>query len=241
MRIVAPPGVFRPISDTWMLADCLRAEPALAGGEVLDLCTGSGALAVAAALAGARSVTAVDASRCAVPTARLNARLNGVRVRGRRGDLFSPLAGERFDVIVSNPPYVPSSTDALPTRGRERAWEGGRDGRALLDRICAEVPSHLSENGVLLLVHSSVCGEQATLDRLAEGGLDSRVIARRRGPLGPLLSQRSHELVRRGLLAPGAAEEELVVVRGAQAPARGATTESARGLTPQVTRSSSPR
>lgn len=208
MRVFAPPGVFSPLSDTWLLAERLRAEAALPGGSVLDLCTGSGALAVAAAQGGAGEVTAVDASRKAVLAARLNARLNGVRLRALRGDLFEPLRDERFDLIVSNPPYVPAD------QGRGRAWRGGADGRALLDRICAALPSHLRPGGVALLVHSSLCGEQTTLEALRAAGLEADTVERRRGPLGPLMRARAPELERRGLLAPGEQEEDLLVVRG---------------------------
>src|SRR5215211_565792 len=137
MRLMTLPGVFRPRPDSWMLARRV-ADTVRPGMSVLDVCTGSGVLAVAAARAGAGAVTAVDVSRRAVATVRINARLNGVRVRALRGDLFAPVAGERFDVIVSNPPYLPSEDDQLPRHGPQRAWEGGTDGRLLLDRICAE-------------------------------------------------------------------------------------------------------
>jgi release factor glutamine methyltransferase len=218
VRIVTVPGVFKPIVDTWMLAERMRGDPSLAGGEVLDLCTGSGALAVAAALSGARRVTAVDLSRRSVLTARLNARLNGVRVRARRGDLFGPLNGERFDLIVSNPPYVPSVSDEFPERGLERAWEGGREGRALLDRICSEAARRLRPSGAVLLVHSSLCGERATLEGLSSSGLEARVAVRRKGRLGPLMSARAAELERRGLLGAGVREEELLVIEGRRGP-----------------------
>ncbi len=214
MRIVTVPGVFRPISDTWMLADALRAQRPGPGTAVLDLCTGSGAIAVSAALAGSRDVTAVDVSRRAVLCAWLNGRINGVRVRAVRGDLLAAVGPKRFDVIVSNPPYVPASTDELPTRGPERAWDAGRDGRLLLDRICAEAPAHLKPGGIVLLVHSSVCGTDETLRRLEASGLEAEVVERRRGPLGPLLTARAAELEARGALRPGEREEELVIVRG---------------------------
>jgi release factor glutamine methyltransferase len=139
-------------------------------------------------------------------------------VRGRRGDLFAAVPGERFDVIVSNPPYVPAGDDDLPTRGPERAWEAGRDGRALVDRICSQAPGHLREGGVLLLVHSTVCGEEATLERLEAAGLEADVAARHPGPLGRLLSERATMLEERGLLAPGRRAEEVLVIRG-RAPA----------------------
>ncbi|HEX7301117.1 MAG TPA: HemK2/MTQ2 family protein methyltransferase [Solirubrobacteraceae bacterium] len=212
MRLFTLPGVFCPRPDSWMLARALRAEALPAGARVLDVCTGSGLLAVTAALGGARA-TAVDVSRRAVACAALNARLNGVRVRALRGDLLAPVRGERFDAIVSNPPYLPAETDALPARGPARAWDAGHDGRALLDRLCAQVPDHLAPGGVLLLVHSELCGTDATLDALRAGGLAAQVFRRHHGALGPLLRARAPQLEARGLLAPGQRDEEVVVVR----------------------------
>jgi len=209
VRLVTLPGVFAPISDSWMLADVLRREPLPPAARVLDLCTGSGVLAVTAARRGARA-TAVDVSRRAVATARANARLNGVRVRGVRGTLFDPLAGERFDCIVANPPYVPSTRDELPARGTNRAWDAGRDGRALLDRICRQAPAHLLPGGVVLLVHSTLIGEERTLELLRAGGLEAETVQRRWGPLGPLMRER----VRQGVLPAGVTEEEVLILRG---------------------------
>jgi release factor glutamine methyltransferase len=214
LRLVTLPGVFSPRPDTRMLARVLCEPELVRGASVLDVCTGSGALAVAAALAGAREVTAVDLSRRAVATARLNARRNGVRVRALRGDLFGPVAGRRFDVIVSNPPYVPARSPRLPRRGARRAWDAGVDGRALLDRICREAGAHLAPGGRLLVVHSSVADIERTERALRESGLEAGVVARERGALGPLLTARAAMLRERGLLPEGRLEEELAVVRG---------------------------
>ena len=212
-RIIAPPGVFSPRSDTWLLAALLDEKTGLPGSRVLDVCTGSGAIGVAAAMRGAE-VTAVDVSRRAVLTARLNARLNGVRVRALRGDLFVPVRGQRFDTIVSNPPYLPADDDELPARGEARAWDAGRDGRVLIDRIADEAPPLLEQDGQLLLIQSSVTGVPQTLERLERAGFqDVEVVARRRGPLGPLLAARAEELEHRGLLREGEREEELVAIR----------------------------
>lgn len=213
MRLIGLPGVFRPISDSRLLADCLRRELS-PGAQVADVCTGSGLLAVTAAIHGAGAVSATDRSRRAVLNARLNARLNGVSVHAVRGDLLEPLAGRRFDLIVSNPPYVPAEDDALPKHGRSRAWDAGRNGRALIDRLCDEAPAYLRPGGAVLIVHSTVCGEAATLERLARHGLETDVLARRGGALGPILAARAHTLEDRGLLAPGQREEEIVVIRG---------------------------
>jgi release factor glutamine methyltransferase len=215
MRISTLPGVFCPHSDSWYLAGELRAQTLPGGARVLDLCTGSGVLAVSAALRGC-DVTAIDRSHRAVWTTRFNARRNGVHVNAVRGDLFDPVAGQRFDVIVTNPPYVPGVADALPTRGPERAWDAGVDGRRVLDRICAEAPEHLRPGGILLLTHSSVCSERRTLELLRAAGLDADIVRRIRGPLGPLLSQRAHLLEQRGLLAAGRREEDIVIVRAAR-------------------------
>jgi release factor glutamine methyltransferase len=211
VRIVAPPGVFSPISDSRMLAAAIARHGLEEGARLLDVCTGSGMLAVAGAVCGARA-TAVDVSRRAVLTARLNGRLNGVEVRALRGSLFAPVAGECFDLIVSNPPYVPSRRAELPERGLRRAWEAGRDGRALLDRICAEAPAHLCPGGAVLLVHSTLIGEDRTHELLEQGGLEVETIERRRGPLGPLMQQR----VREGVLPPDVTEEEVVIIRAAR-------------------------
>jgi release factor glutamine methyltransferase len=215
MRLVVLPGVFRPRSDSWMLTQSLREASPRAGAEVLDLCTGSGIAAITAARLGARA-TAVDVSRRSVLTVRLNALLNGVagRVRAVRGDLLGAVPGRTFDAIVSNPPYVPSPREELPSHGPSRAWEAGPDGRLVLDRICAEAPGRLRQGGTLLLVHSSLCGTETTLERLVAAGLEARVAQRRRGPLGPLMLAQVEDLERRGVLAPGEREEEVVVIEG---------------------------
>jgi len=213
MRIVRLPGVFAPRSDTWMLAEHLTRDPRVRGA-VLDVCTGSGAIAISAALAAARSVTAVDVSRRALATVRVNAWLNGVSVRTRRGELLDAVPGETFDLIAANPPYLPSPAE-LPTRGTARHTEAGPEGRALLDRLIAQAPSHLTPGGALLVTHSSVNDEQRTLHQMRQAGLEATVLERRRGPLGPLLAARAPALERAGLLQPGVREEDILVVAGA--------------------------
>jgi release factor glutamine methyltransferase len=190
------------------------AVESLRGGqEALELCTGSGAIALEMAAAGAH-VTAIDVSRRSVLTVRLNAALRRLRVRALRGSLFESVAGERFDLIVTNPPYVPAATDDLPERGARRAWDAGRDGRALIDPICDAAAAHLKPGGAILMIHSSLCGVDLTVDRLDAAGLDAEVVARQRGPLGPLMLARVDQLEASGALKPGEREEEVVIVRG---------------------------
>jgi release factor glutamine methyltransferase len=213
VRLVRLPGVFRPRSDTWMLARLVVESLPGPGASMLELCTGSGAVALKAAAAGAE-VTAVDISQRSVATVALNARLRRLRVDVLRGSLFEPVPGRRFDLIATNPPYVPAPRDSLPTRGAARAWDAGRTGRALIDPICDAAHRHLSPGGAILIIHSSLCGTEETVARLAGTGLEVDVPLRSRGPLGPLMLARVEQLEASGALAPGEREEEIVIVRG---------------------------
>lgn len=216
VRILRLPGVFKPHSDSRLLASHVMKERLPREAKVLDLCTGSGVLAVAAATTGFAEVVAVDISRRSTITAAANAWLNGVRITTLRGDLFEAVGDRRFDLIVSNPPYLPGRVPPVGRHSAARAWESGVSGRRLLDRICAQAPAHLNPGGVLLLVHSSVCGERKTIETLGAAGLPARVVDRRPGPLGPLLRGRTEQLRERGLLKANGLED-LLVIR-AQAP-----------------------
>ena len=214
MLLLRPPGVYRVDRDTELLAAVLREHDRVRDRHVLDVGTGTGALALAAARAGAASVTAVDLSRRSAAATWLNSRLHRVPVTVRRGDLFSPVRGRRFDVVTANPPYVPATRDD-PARYRiARCWDGGRDGRLLLDRLCAGLSDVLAPGGRALVVHSEVCGEQATVDAMAAVGLDAAVVARATIPFGPVMRARAALMEARGLIEPGQREEEIVVVEG---------------------------
>jgi release factor glutamine methyltransferase len=209
-----PPGVYRAQDDTELLSEVMLRGDHARGRDVLDVGTGSGALAVAAFRAGAASVTAVDLSRRSVVTAWVNGRLAGARVRVHRGDLFAPVSGRQFGLVLSNPPYVPAATTALPRYRKARCWDAGPDGRALLDRVCAGVTDVLTPDGTVLVVHSAVCDTATTVDALHGVGLAAREAARVTVPFGPVMSARAALLEARGFVAPGQRSEELVVVEG---------------------------
>ncbi|MFE7711561.1 HemK2/MTQ2 family protein methyltransferase [Streptomyces sp. NPDC057486] len=207
------PGVYAPQADTHLLAQALHAEGITADMDVLDVCTGCGALALLAARMGAR-VSATDISRRAVMTARINSARAGHRVRVLRGDLTGPVAGQRFDVVVSNPPYMPAP-HARRTRSHSPAvaWDAGPGGRQVLDRICAHTRDLLRPHGVLLMVHSGLCGVEETLRRLTETGLRCAVTDRSYVPFGPVIIKRLPWLLAQGRIGADEDTEELVIIR----------------------------
>jgi release factor glutamine methyltransferase len=160
------PAVLVPRPDTETLVDWAlewlqgpgagRPEPAVA-----DLGTGSGAIALALARACPRArVCAVDCSAQALAVARDNGQRLGLAVEWLQGDWFEPLAGRRFDLILSNPPYIDADDPHLAALHAEplQALSPGADGLAALRRIAAEAAAHLAPGGALLLEHGHAQG-----------------------------------------------------------------------------------
>ncbi|WP_369926906.1 peptide chain release factor N(5)-glutamine methyltransferase [Xanthomonas sp. NCPPB 2632] len=177
MTLEVTPATLIPRPDTERLVE-LALERLPRGASVVDLGTGSGAIALA--LAKERpdlSVTAVDASLAALEVARRNAeRLGLTRVRFLAGDWFAPLAGERSDLIVSNPPYIESDDPHLD-QGDLRfepasALASGSDGLDDIRRIAAGAIDHLRPGGWLLVEHGWNQGEGARAVLTSCGLLD---------------------------------------------------------------------
>jgi ribosomal protein L3 glutamine methyltransferase len=125
--------------------------------SVLDLCTGSGCLAILAALRFSKAkVDAVELSKDALAVARKNVTVHRLKTRIRllRGDLFEPVKNARYDLVIANPPYVDAKgmTSLPPECCHEprMAFDGGRDGLSLIRRILDEAGLHLKESGGLL-------------------------------------------------------------------------------------------
>jgi release factor glutamine methyltransferase len=124
--------------------------------SVADLGTGSGAIALALKQGcPAAQVTAVDLSAAALAVARDNGERLGLAVQWLHGHWFAPLAGRRFDLIASNPPYIPAGDPHLPALHAEplEALSPGGDGLSALRELCAAAPAHLNPGGWLLLEH----------------------------------------------------------------------------------------
>jgi release factor glutamine methyltransferase len=211
-------GVYPPQLDSQLLIDALERTELTRGRRVLDLCTGSGVVAIAAAELGAVSVTAFDICSHAVRCSRVNAVHAGVDIDVRQGSWTDALDCAPFEVIVSNPPYVPTpptgDTEVIPSAaGPTWAWNAGVDGRMVLDPLCRKVSGLLADGGSMLLVQSVFSGVEESLKSLRSTGLDAEVIISQRVPFGPVLSARASWLEITGRIQQGCRTEELVVIR----------------------------
>ncbi|WP_280274029.1 HemK2/MTQ2 family protein methyltransferase [Nocardia wallacei] len=206
------PGVYRPRADTRLLMRAMAAAAMPRDAEVLDVCTGTGAVAVEALRLGAKKVTAVDVSRSALLSAWVNSRLRGGRLELLHGEFDRVLRNRRFDTVLANPPYVPGPEPSA-AHGAARAWEAGPNGRALLDPLCRMMPGLLNRRGTALIVHSALCDPDETMRLLRDGGLKAAVAAREPNEFGPVLHARASWLEAVGLIEPGRRHEELVVIR----------------------------
>lgn len=175
--LVVLPQVFNPVlfRTGEILARTVASSPFAApeeNGRALDLGTGSGAGAVFAARRGFR-VTAVDLNPEAVRCARINVLANHLegRIDVREGDLFAPVAGERFDLILFNPPFFRGS----PRDRLDLAWRG----TDVLERFAAGLPDALTERGTALLCLSTDGEGEALLDALRRGGFSIETAARK--------------------------------------------------------------
>lgn len=180
-RVLVP----RPDSERLVEVALLRTRARSMLGEALDMCTGSGCIAIAFARQRPTwNVTASDISEDALAVARDNAHRTGA-IRNLRlvgGSLFAPVAGQRFDLVTANPPYIPAGDIAsLPVDVRDfeprLALDGGPDGLDLVREIVKQAPAHLTPGGLLALEIAFDQGPR-TADLLREQGYQDVAIAK---------------------------------------------------------------
>jgi release factor glutamine methyltransferase len=168
------PSVFNPkVPRTGAFLASQLDAGLIRGGAVLDMGTGSGVCAVFAARH-ARRVVAVDINPAAVVCAGINARLNQAehKIDFRCGDLFAPVAGERFDLVLFNPPFV----RGRPKDDRDRAWRS----TDVAERFAAGLSAHLVPGGAALVLLSTYGDANVFLEELSRHGFELSVAAHRR-------------------------------------------------------------
>jgi release factor glutamine methyltransferase len=174
-RLIITPGVFNPkvLRTGEFFASTLDSSLIGPETDVLDMGTGSGVCAIAAARHG-RKVVAVDINPAAVRCARINVLLNRLEdtVDVRQGDLFGPVAGERFDLILFNPPFVRGT----PRDDRDRAWRSAD----VAERFAASLHQHLKPHGCALVLLSTYGDASMFLRQFHQHGLRSGLLAERR-------------------------------------------------------------
>lgn len=167
------PDVYDPSDDTFLLMEAVRRERP---GRLLEVGTGAGLVAIAAAQAG-HDVTATDWSAAALRLARANAKANDVRIRFLRAHLTRGIRAESFDTIAFNPPYLPTAPEERIRGPLNRAFDGGPTGL----EVAREFLERLDGASTILLVASTLQDAQE-LRRLEQPFARVDVVAERAMP-----------------------------------------------------------
>jgi len=187
LRITLCKDVYEPDEDTFLLAEVINEELSkgkLDNKNVLEIGTGTGVLALLCAKK-AKKVVACDINESAVKCAKLNAKVNDINnIEARRSDVFSGMKkGEKFDLIIFNPPYLPVSEKEEikePKDALSLAWDGGKTGRKVINKFLESCEEHLKEKGKLLMLGSSLSDYTKTIKKLEEKGFRAGIKARKR-------------------------------------------------------------
>ncbi len=164
------PNVYDPAEDTILLAKNLDVRKS---DRVLEIGVGSGYISLIASQK-AESVLGIDINPYAARLAKINAKRNGVtNAEFIIGDLFAPING-KFDLIIMNPPYLPHS-DNDECGPISYSWNGGDDGRNVIDRFIQDVDNHLKSNGRIQIVQSTLSKYEKTINALCQKGFEVEI------------------------------------------------------------------
>lgn len=152
------PAVYEPAEDSFLLATYASSL----SGRILEAGCGCGIVSLSAARASAaNSILGLDINPAAVECSQRNAEANGIKnVRFRHSDLLSALPeGEKFDSILFNPPYLPTTREErLSLDAENAAYDGGKDGLEVFRKFAAQAPSHLAKSGKVAVIATSLGG-----------------------------------------------------------------------------------
>ena len=164
--------VYIPSDDTFLLAENLEIKK---GQSVLEIGTGSGLVSMYASLL-TDDVTATDINYNALELAEKNFKLNNINtIKLEFGDLFEPVKDRKFDVILFNTPYLPTDSDDIINDDLNYAFDGGLDGRKVIDRFINQVSNHLNDKGIVQIIQSSLSDNDRTLDMFDRNGFVAEI------------------------------------------------------------------
>ena len=165
-------NVYVPAEDSYMLADNLLIEK---GQSVLEIGTGSGIVAMYASKLTDR-ITVTDINFDACELARKNFEANNIKgIEILFGNLFEPVKNRKFDVILFNTPYLPTEDDEVLENTINYAFDGGLNGRKVIELFLNEVGNHLNDGGIVQLIQSSLSGNEETLEKLDSLGFIAEI------------------------------------------------------------------
>ena len=169
--------VYEPAEDSYLLAENLDIS---SGDNVLEIGTGSGIVAMYASKL-TDKITVTDINFNAVELAEENFKINGIEnIEVLMGNLFEVVKNRKFDVILFNTPYLPTENDDVLDDELNYAFDGGENGRKIIDPFLDEVKNHLNTKGKVQLIQSSLSDIEKTLDKLDQLGFVSEVAASER-------------------------------------------------------------
>ena len=167
-------NVYEPAEDSYLLADNLEIK---SGQSVLEIGTGSGIVAMyASRLTDSITVTDINSDACLL--ADRNFKDNNIgNIEILFGNLFEPVKTRKFDVILFNTPYLPTEEDEVIDDTINYAFDGGLNGRKVIDVFLDEVGNHLNDGGIVQMIQSSLSGNRETLDKFDELGFIAEIKA----------------------------------------------------------------
>ena len=167
-------NVYVPAEDSYLLADNLEIKK---GQSVLEIGTGSGIVAMYASRL-TDDITVTDINFDACELARRNFAENGIEnIEILWGNLFEVVENRKFDVILFNTPYLPTEDDEVLDNTINYAFDGGLNGRKVIDLFLNEVKNHLNDGGIVQMIQSSLSGNDETLAKLDELGFIAEIAA----------------------------------------------------------------
>jgi len=171
------PEVYDPAEDTFLLLDAIKVNK---DKSVLEIGTGCGLIALSCAMLGA-NVICIDINPIAIELVKKNYLMNQNILKGnfevRIGDIFSPiLSSESFDIIIFNPPYLPTKKEELVGGWFDTATNGGKDGLLFTKRFIKELPTYLNKHGSAYFVYSTLSNRDKLVSIFDKAKLFYKVI-----------------------------------------------------------------